>query len=288
VNIVSGFDPYTGNYREIKRIMDMMGIKHTVLADVSDSFDAPNTGQAKLYRGLTKIEDAMDSVNAMATVALQKNSTAKTMDFINKEWNQKTLVKIPVGVRNTDELLDELSKITGKPISQEIEDERGRVVDAMIDSHTYVHGKRFAFVGDPDLLMGMVSIVMEMGGEPVHIVCTNGDKSFQADMEELLAGSPYGADGKVYINKDMWHLRSLMFTDPVDMLIGNSYAKFLWRDTGTPLVRFGFPLFDRHHLHRYPIIGYQGALNIVTSIVNTVLDELDRATINTTSFDVIR
>jgi len=288
VNVIPGFDPYIGNYREIKRIMDVMGIKHTVLADVSDSFDAPNTGQAKLYRGLTKIEDAMDSVNAMATVALQKYATTKTMGFINKEWNQKMLVKIPVGVRNTDELLDELSKITGMPIPQELEDERGRVVDAMIDSHTYVHGKRFAFVGDPDLLMGMVSIVMEMGGEPVHIVCTNGDKSFQEDMEALLAGSPYGADGKVYINKDMWHLRSVMFTDPVDMLIGNSYAKFLWRDTGTPLVRFGFPLFDRHHLHRYPIIGYQGALNIVTSIVNTTLDELDRATINTTSFDVIR
>ncbi|MGO9377460.1 MAG: nitrogenase molybdenum-iron protein subunit beta [Dissulfurispiraceae bacterium] len=288
VNIVPGFDPYIGNYREIKRIMDMMGIKHTVLADVSDSFDAPNTGQATMYRGLTTIDDTMDSVNAMATIALQKFSTAKTMDFINKEWNQKTLVKIPVGVRNTDELIDELCKITGKTVPQELEDERGRVVDAMIDSHTYVHGKRFAFVGDPDLLLGMVSIVMEMGGEPVHIVCTNGDKSFQEDMETLLATSPYGADGKVYINKDMWHLRSLMFTDPVDVLIGNSYAKFLWRDTGTPLVRFGFPLFDRHHLHRYPIIGYQGALNVVTTIVNALLDELDRATINTTSFDVIR
>ena len=79
-----------------------------------------------------------------------------------------------------------------------------------------------------------------------------------------------------------------MFSDPVDLLIGNSYAKFLWRDTGTPLLRIGFPLFDRHHLHRYPIIGYQGALNIVTKIVNTVLEELDRETINTTSFDVIR
>lgn len=143
-------------------------------------------------------------------------------------------------------------------------------------------------VGDPDLLLGMVSILMEMGGEPVHIICTNGDKNFLEDMETLLASSPYGASGKVYINKDLWHLRSLMFTDPVDLLIGNSYAKFLWRDTGTPLIRYGFPLFDRHHLHRYPIIGYQGALNIVTSIVNTVLEELDRATINTTSFDVIR
>ncbi len=143
-------------------------------------------------------------------------------------------------------------------------------------------------MGDPDQLLGLVSFLMEMGGIPVHIVCTMGDKKFEEEMQDLLAESPFGNEAKVYIGKDMWHLRSLMFTDPVDILIGNSYAKFLWRDTGTPLVRIGFPLFDRHHLHRYPIIGYQGAINLLNWIVNTVLDEMDRKTMNTTSFDVIR
>jgi len=41
-------------------------------------------------------------------------------------------------------------------------------------------------------------------------------------------------------------------------------------------------------LHRYSIIGYQGVINLVNWIVNTILDELDRKSINTTSFDVIR
>ena len=47
-----------------------------------------------------------------------------------------------------------MSSISGKPIPQEFEDERGRAVDAMVDSHPYVHGKRFALAGDPDLLLG--------------------------------------------------------------------------------------------------------------------------------------
>jgi nitrogenase molybdenum-iron protein beta chain len=158
----------------------------------------------------------------------------------------------------------------------------------MIDSHTYVHGKRFALVGDPDLLIGLIEILMEMGAYPAHIVCTNGSRKFEAEANEVLSQSPYGAEGKVYINKDMWHLRSLMFNDPVDFLIGNTYAKFLQRDVGTPLIRIGFPIFDRHHLHRYPIVGYQGALNLVTMIVNAVLDEMDRNSMYTTSFDAIR
>ncbi|RJQ47762.1 MAG: nitrogenase molybdenum-iron protein subunit beta [Nitrospiraceae bacterium] len=288
INIIPGFDTYTGNYRELKRLLDIMEVKHTVLADVSDIYDSPNSGEYKLYPGGTPLADAADSINALATIALQKYSTLKTLDYISNEWSQPVSALPPIGIKNTDSFLEEISKITCKPLPQEIESERGRAVDAMIDSHPYVHGKRFALVGDPDLLLGLISFLMEMGGLPVHIVCTNCDKKFREDAEAILSESPFGREGKVYINKDMWHLRSLMFTDQIDFLIGNSYAKLLWRDTGTPLIRIGFPLFDRHHLHRYPIIGYQGALNLVSVIVNTVLDEMDRKTMNTTSFDVIR
>lgn len=288
INIIPGFDTYTGDYHEIKRLMAMMGIEYTLLADVSDIFDSPNTGEYKLYPGGTPLADAMEAVNASATVAFQKYSTTKTVEYIQKEWSQKTMTLSPLGIRNTDRFFEELSKLTGTPIPPSIEAERGRAVDAMVDSHPYVHGKRFALVGDPDLLLGMIGLIMEMGGEPVHIVCTNGDKNFEAEANELLASSPFGEKGKVYIGKDMWHLRSLLFTDPVDLLLCNSYAKFLTRDTGTPLVRVGFPLFDRHHLHRQPIIGYQGVINLVTMLVNTMLDELDRKTEGTASFDVIR
>jgi nitrogenase molybdenum-iron protein beta chain len=288
INIIPGFDTYTGNYREVKRLLGIMGVDFTLLSDASDVFDSPNTGEYKMYPGGTPLEEAADSVNATATVALQKYSTVKTMKYIEKEWGQEALVLPPMGVRNTDNFFDEISRITGKPVPQEIEDERGRAVDAMVDSHPYVHGKRFALAGDPDILLGLISFILEMGGIPAHIVCTNGDKRFAAAANALLSESPFGQEATVYTGKDMWHLRSLMFTDPVDLLIGNSYAKFLWRDTGTPLVRIGFPIFDRHHLHRYPVIGYQGVLNMVNWIVNTVLDEMDRKTMDTTSFDVIR
>jgi len=288
VNIIMGFDTYTGDYHEIKRLMRTMGVDFTLLSDASASFDSPNTGEYKLYPGGTPLMDAADSINATATVALQKYSTMKTMDYIQKEWGQQVSMMPMIGVKNTDRFFEGLSKITGKPVPQEIDDERGRAVDAMIDSHAYVHGKRVALVGDPDQLLGLISFILEMGAMPIHIVCTNGDKKFEEEATALLSESPFGAEGKVHINKDMWHLRSLLFTEPVDFLIGNSYAKFLWRDTGTPLIRIGFPLFDRHQLHRYPIIGYQGVINLVNWVVNTILDEMDRKTINTTSFDVIR
>lgn len=289
INLIPGFETYTGNIRELKRMLDIMGVSYTVLSDSSDMLDSPNYGEYRLYQGGTKIEDAMDSINAIGTIALQKYSTIKTGEYITQNFGHPFISgPYPVGIKNTDTFLENVSRLTGKPIPDALEDERGRAIDAMVDSHPYVHGKHFALYGDPDLLLGLISFLMEMGGMPVHIVCTNGDKSFEEEAYALLSSSPFGSKGKVYTGKDMWHLRSLIFTEPVDYLIGNSYGKFLWRDTGVPLIRIGFPLFDRHHLHRYPIIGYQGVINLVNWIVNTILDELDRKSINTTSFDVIR
>ena len=74
--------------------------------------------------------------------------------------------------------------------------------------------------------------------------------------------------------------------------IGNTYGKFLERDTKTPLIRLGFPIFDRHHHHRYPVWGYQGGLNVLVTILDKIFDHIDQNTnaIAKTdySFDIIR
>ena len=104
-------------------------------------------------------------------------------------------------------------------------------------------------------------------------------------MEQLLSESPYGANSKVYVGKDLWHFRSLMFTEKPDFMIGNSYGKFIQRDTVTkgkdfevPLIRIGFPIFDRHHLHRDTTLGYEGAMHMLKVLVNSVLERLDEET----------
>jgi len=290
LNVIPGFDGYSGNLREIKHILGSMGVEYRILGDYSDVVDAPATGEYDMYPvGGTPLAEARKAINAQATLALQRWSSVKTGEYIKKDWDQEFAAgPYPIGITATDALTDQITALTGKPLSAELELERGRAVDAMVDSHPYVHGKRVAVVGDPDVVLGLISFMLELGMRPVHVVATNGDKKFRKAAEELLASSPYGADATIWIKKDLWHLRSLMFTEPVDLLLGPSNAKFLWRDTGTTFVRVGFPLFDRHHLHKRSIIGYNGAANLLTDIVNTVLDEMDRASFNTPSFDLVR
>jgi nitrogenase molybdenum-iron protein beta chain len=291
INFIPGFETYIGNLREIKRIANLMDVNYTLLADNTDYLDSPNTGEFKMYQGGTTLEDGGDSINAEATISFQAYATTKTRELI-ESWGQKTYVARPVGIRGTDEFLMKLSALTGKAIPQELEDERGRAVDALTDSQAWLHGKRMALYGDPDLVIGLTQFLLEVGAEPVHIVVTNSNDVFEAELRALLDSSPFGQNATIWGGKDLWHMRSLMFTEPVDLLIGNSYGKYLWRDTHTPMVRIGYPIFDRHHLHRYATYGYQGTINLLNWIVNTILDELDRNTIipakTDISYDLIR
>lgn len=288
INILTGFETYTGNFAELKRIFSLLDVEATFLGDHSGNLDSPALGEYTYYNGGTTFDEVAEAPGAKASVILQKFATKKTAKYIEEKWAQPVLaLSAPIGIRRTDELLLGISRYTGKPIPQALRDERGRVVDAITDSHAYVHGKRVALAGDPDILLGLISFCLEVGMEPVHIVSSNGDKEFEEEANALLASSPFGAEGKVYIGKDLWHMRSLMLTDPVDLAIGSSHLKYCAKDAGVPLVRIGFPIFDRHHLHRYPIIGYQGTLNVLTTIVNTVLDQLDQEAPGR-SFDLVR
>ena len=293
INIIPGFDGFAvGNNREIKRMLDEMGVDFTFLSDVSDVYDTPSDGEFRMYSGGTKLEDAKAAINAKATISLQEWCTPKTMEYIKGKGQDTAALHYPMGIQATDEFLMKVSELTGKEIPASLKLERGRLVDALADSQAHLHGKTYAIYGDPDFVYAMARFVMEMGGEPIHCLATNGSKKWAKQMQALLDSSPFGKQGQVWAGKDLWHMRSLLNTEPCDMLIGNSYGKYLERDTGTPLIRLMFPIFDRHHHHRFPTMGYQGALNVLVKLLDTVFDKLDDDTIvpgeTDYSFDLTR
>lgn len=293
INIIGGFDGYTvGNLREIKRILNSMGVDYTILADNSDVWDTPTDGQFRMYDGGTTLEQARLALHAKATLSMQEYCTEKTLPYIANKGQEVVALNHPLGVAGTDQFLMEVSRLTGKAIPPELEKERGRLVDAIADSSAHIHGKKFALYGDPDLCLGLAAFLLELGAEPIHVLSTNGGKQWAQKVQELFDSSPFGKHCHVYAQKDLWHMRSLLFTEPVDFLIGNTYGKYLERDTGTPLIRIGFPVFDRHHKHRYPVWGYQGALNVLVWILDKIFDEMDKNTIvpaqTDYSYDIIR
>jgi len=293
INIIPGFDGYcVGNNRELKRVLDLMEVEYTIVADPSDVYDTPSDGTFRMYDGGTTIEETKAALNAKATISLQEYCTKKTLAYADSKDQETAFLHYPMGVEATDEMLMKISELSGKPIPDTLVLERGRLVDAMTDSMSIAHGKSFAVFGDPDFVYGMCRFLMEMGAEPRHALATNGTKPWAKKMKALLESNPYGQNCEVWQGKDLWHMRSLLNTAPVDFLIGNSHGKYLERDTGTPLIRLTFPIFDRHHHHRFPTWGYQGGLQVLVRILDKVLDTLDddtnEAGVTDISFDLTR
>ena len=300
INIVPGFETYLGNYRVMHRMMQEMGVGYSLLCDPTEVLDTPADGEFRMYAGGTTLDEMRDAPNAIDTLCLQHWQLPKTKKFAEITWNHKApTINIPMGLEWTDEFLMKVSELSGKEIPASLAKERGRLVDMMTDSHTWLHGKKFALYGDADYVLGMVKFLLELGAEPTHILCNHANKRWKKEVEKVLASSPYGAGGQVHIGCDLWHLRSLCFTDKPDFLIGNSYGKFIQRDTlhkgkefEVPLIRIGFPIFDRHHLHRMTTLGYEGAMYILTTLVNAVLERLDEETremgVTDYNYDLVR
>jgi len=300
LNIVPGFETYLGNYRVIHRMLKEMDVDYSMLSDPTEVLDTPADGEFRMYAGGTTMDEVKDAPNAIDTLLLQPWQSIKTKKYIKDILKQPaTALNIPMGLEWTDDFLMKVSELSGKPISKSLEIERGRLVDMMTDSHTWLHGVKFALYGDADYVMGMTKFLLELGAEPTDVLCNHANKRWRKAMEAMLADSPYGQNTVVHTGKDLWHFRSLVFTNKPDFMIGNSYGKFIQRDTlhkgpefEVPLIRIGFPIFDRHHLHRMTTIGYEGAMYILTTLVNEVLVKLDKDTsgMSTTdyNYDLVR
>ncbi|MFW6380013.1 MAG: nitrogenase molybdenum-iron protein subunit beta [Halorhodospira sp.] len=300
LNLVPGFETYLGSYRWIQRAMAEMGVDAELLSDPTEVLDTPADGEYRMYAGGTPVEAIREAPNALDTLLLQPWALTKTKKFIKQTWKHDCPeVSVPIGLQGTDELLMQVAEITGQQIPESLEKERGRLVDMMTDSHQWLHGRRFALWGDPDFVMGMTRFLTELGAEPRHVLSHNANKRWGKAMRKMLQETPYGESAEVYVGKDLWHMRSLCFTDKPDFMIGNSYGKFIQRDTRylgkeyeVPLIRLGFPIFDRHHLHRHSIWGYEGAMYILTTLVNAVLERLDEETahmgVTDYNYDLVR
>lgn len=300
LNIVPGFETYLGNYKVIQRMLGEMGVSFSYLCDPTDVLDTPADGEYRMYDGGTAIDEVKDAPNAIDTLLLQPWQLVKTRKFVKNTWHQPASdLKIPMGLDWTDAFLMKISELTGKPIPDSLVRERGILVDMMTDSHAWLHGKKFSLYGDADFVLGMTKFLLELGAEPIHVLCNHANKRWKKAVEKMLADSPYGVNAEVYIGKDLWHFRSLLFTNKPDFMIGNSYGKFIQRDTlhkgkehEVPLIRIGFPIFDRHHMHRDTTLGYEGAMYLLKTLVNAVLERLDEETrdmgVTDFNYDLVR
>lgn len=275
INILPGFVS-PGDMREIKNLLSALGIENIMLPDTSGVLDGAMTGKFEMYpSGGTQVKDIIDTGNSNLTLALGSFcSEAAAIELEKKCKVPMKVLNTPIGIEATDRLISELAKITTGSVAASIEEERGQLVDLMLDSQAYFSGKKVAIYGDPDVVYSLTEFVISLGMIPKFVITGTPGESFKREVEALFAKN--NIDGKVKSSADLFQLHQWMKNEPVDLLMGNTHGKFIARAEDTPLIRIGFPILDRYAHQYFPVVGYKGAIRLIEMMSNAILDKLDR------------
>jgi nitrogenase molybdenum-iron protein beta chain len=176
----------------------------------------------------------------------------------------------------TDRFVNTLRLKAGVDVPDIITNDRGRLVDMISDMHQYFFGKRVALFGDPDQLVSLAEFLVCLDMKPVYIVTGTPGRRFENRLKNALGPAAEEVKVRQGAQADLYLLHQWIKNEPVDLLIGNTYGKYIARDQDIPFLRFGFPILDRVGHSYFPTAGYRGAMQLVERILSVLMDRQDR------------
>jgi nitrogenase molybdenum-iron protein beta chain len=277
VNILPGWvEP--ADVREIKRLVGLMGLDSIVFPDTSGVLDCPQSGVYQMYpRGGVTVDELQATGASGATITLGQFCSQAAGEALKQKCGvPHTSLPLPLGLSATDHFIMELRKLNGGVVPQEITDERGRLIDLISDMHQYFYGKTAALWGDPDTLVGLADLLISVDILPRFVVTGTPGKAFLKRMSEVLGDDKQRCDVRQGPQADMFLMHQWIKNERVDLLVGNTYGKYIARDEDIPFVRHGFPILDRVGHQFFATVGYRGAIRVLEQILSAFMDLQDR------------
>jgi nitrogenase molybdenum-iron protein NifN len=282
INIFPGFVS-PEDLRYLKEILEDFFLEYIMVPDYSETLDNPSWDEYKrIPDGGTPVSRIAETGSALASIefgyilqkgALQGRIKDQTTNPTAAEYLKSRFgierynMGLPIGIKETDKFFDTLEKLSLHETPKKYKMERGRLVDAYIDGHKYVFGKKAVVYGEEDFVIGMVSFLEEIGIKTV-ICATGGESGKMGETIKALTGKQ---DILIHSSADFEGISALARELKPDIMIGNSKGYYIARELGIPMVRVGFPVHDRMGGQRILHLGYRGAQILFDNIANALI-----------------
>jgi nitrogenase molybdenum-iron protein beta chain len=278
LNLITGW-ANPGDVTALKHLLSEMQVDATVLFEI-ESFDSPLMPEGNhVSHGNTTVEDLKGTANALGTIALNRYEGGLAAEHLEVEFGVPAIIgPSPIGIRNTDTFLYNVKMLTGKPIPQSLVRERGIALDALTDlTHLFLADKRVAIYGNADLVIGLAEFCLDLEMKPVLLLLGDDNINYKKDSRIKAIQENIDFDMKIVLNADLWELENRIKNEglELDLILGHSKGRFTSIDYNVPMVRVGFPTYDRAGLYRYPVVGYSGAVWLAEAMANTIFTDME-------------
>ena len=278
INLITGWvNP--GDVTALKHLLAEMNIDATVLFEI-ESFDSPlMQDKSSVSHGNTTIEDLIGTADTMGTIVLNRYEGGKAGQYLESKFDIPAIIgPTPIGIRNTDTFLNNLKKLTGKPIPESLVRERGIAIDALTDIiHMFLADKKVAIYGNSDLVIGLAEFCLDLEMKPMLLLLGDDNPNYKNDPRIKALQENVKYDMEIITNADLWDLENRIKNEglELDLILGHSKGRFVSIDNNVPMVRVGFPTYDRAGLYRHPVVGYAGAIWLAEEIANTLFTDME-------------
>jgi len=261
VTLLPGSHLSPGDIFELREIIEAFGLSAIVLPDVSGSLDGHIPPD---WRGTTLGGTSLEQIRAAGAsiftlgVGEQTRDAAQALQDI--AGTPMEVFDRLTGLEVNDRFLQRLAQLSGRPVPAKYRRQRSQLLDAMLDGHFYTGGVKVAIAAEPDLLLAVGCLLHEMGAELRCCVSTTKSASHAllpaqtvilGDLEDLERGA----------------------TD-CDLLVTHSHGRQAAERLNKPLLRIGFPVFDRvGNAHRCQV-GYRGTMALIFEVANLMIDQI--------------
>lgn len=260
INVLPGCHLTPGDLDELRTIFEDFGLEPSFLPDLAGSLDGhvPDEFTPTTIGGIG-IEEIATMGYASWTIAIgaQMRRPAEAMQ-------KKTGVPFKVferlcGLSPNDEFISFLSEISGRPVPLKYRRQRAQLVDAMLDGHFHIGGRKIAIGAEPDLLYDISTALHEMGAEVRAAVTTTQSPVLErVATEDVLIG-------------DLEDLETLAKERDCDLLMTHSHGRQAAERLKIPFYRVGIPMFDRLGAGHQLSVGYRGTRTLIFAISNLVI-----------------
>ncbi|TKD26570.1 nitrogenase iron-molybdenum cofactor biosynthesis protein NifN [Rhodobacter capsulatus] len=246
---------------EVVRLIRSFGLAPIVLPDLSTSLDGHLSDDWSGHSlGGTPVAAFAQIPRSAVTLAIGEQMRAAAQMIEEKALVPYHVFQSLTGLKAVDafvRVLMELSGMQDPPPS--IRRDRARMMDAALDAHFFTGGLRVAIGADPDLMFALSTALVAMGAEIVTAVTTTQHSAVIEKMPcaEVILG-------------DLGDVERGAKQGGAQILITHSHGRHAAEALHLPLVRVGFPIFDRIGAQDACRVGYRGTRAFLFEIANAM------------------